>query len=194
MWKGVPSWASVIIFVTLMCLAGLMDGMQIAAFALMNVPEDELRHHSVAYTNCQLMFAGQNLQSFLIGRQIFVASLIFIVARIASISGPEEYVIFGASAGMQAFYNTGLLGSVVLTIVGSLIWRIIASSYPMAFMSNPMIYIIIRMCLLMEGTGICSSSWGLARVQKYLQAYKPDEEYLEESGTDHECTSEKELP
>lgn len=194
MWKGVPSWASVIIFVTLMCLAGLMDGMQIAAFALMNVPEDELRHHSVAYTNCQLMFAGQNLQSFLIGRQIFVASLIFIVARIASISGPEEYVIFGASAGMQAFYNTGLLGSVVLTIVGSLIWRIIASSYPMAFMSNPMIYIIIRMCLLMEGTGICSSSWGLARVQKYLQAYKPDEEYLEESGTDHECTSEKGLP
>ncbi len=178
-WEGVPTWASIIIFITLMCLAGLMEGMQIAAFSLINVPEEELRHHSVAYTNCQLMFTGQNLQSFLIGRQIFVASLIFIVARIASISGPEEYRIFGASASLQSFYNTGLLGSIVLTIIGSLVWRIIASSYPLAFMSNPIIYIIIRVCLFTEGSGICSASWGLARVHKYIVGFQPDEVYLE---------------
>jgi hypothetical protein len=183
MWKGVPSWASVIFFITLNCLTGLMDGMQIAAFALMNVPEDELRNHSVAYTNCKLMFTSQNLQSFLIGRQIFVASLMFIVARIASISGPEDYRIFGAPSFLQSFYNTGLLGSVVLTILGSLVWRIIASSYPLAFMSNPIIYVIIRICLLVEGSGICSASWGLARVHRYISGYQRDEVYLEGSGS-----------
>ncbi len=181
MWEGVPVWASIVIFFTLMCLAGLLDGMQIAAFALMNMPEEELMQHNVAYTNCQLMFSGSNLQSFLIGRQIFVASLIFIVARIASISGPDDYAIFGASASLQNFYNTGLLGSVALTIVGSLIWRIIASSCPLPFMSNPIIFVIIKMCLLLEESGICSSSWGLALVHKKFVGYQPDEVYLGKS-------------
>ena len=189
MWKGVPTWASVIIFMTLMCLAGLMDGMQIAAFALMNVPEEELRRHSVAYTNCQLMFSGQNLPSFLIGRQIFVASLMFIIARIASISGPEGYVIFGVPAGLQSFFDTGLMGSVVLTIIGSLVWRVVASSYPLAFMSNPMVYVVIRMCLLVEGSGICASSWGLARAHKFICDFKPDEFYLDSEETIHDCNS-----
>ena len=186
MWNGVPPWASVLIFITFLCLTGLMDGMQIAAFALMNVPEEELHQHAVAYTNCQLMFTGKNLQSFLIGRQIFVASLMFIVARIASISGPGDYRIFGANESLQSFYNTGLLGSVLLTIFGSLVWRIIASSYPMAFMSNPIIYVIIRMCLLVEGSGICSASWGLASIHKRIVAYQPDEVYLDSSESCHE--------
>ena len=181
MWKGVPTWASIVIFITLMCLAGLMEGMQIAAFALLNVPEEELKKHSVAHTNCQLMFAGSNLQSFLIGRQIFVASLNFIVARIASIAGPEDYSIFGASPSLQFFYNTGLLGSVVLTIIGSLIWRIIASSCPLPFMSNPIIYVIIRMCLLLEESGLFASTWGLAFLHKKFAGFQPDEVYLREA-------------
>lgn len=181
MWKGVPTWASIIIFITLMCLAGLMEGMQIAAFALLNVPEEELKKHSVAHTNCQLMFTGSNLQSFLIGRQIFVACLNFIVARIASIAGPEDYAIFGASPSLQFFYNTGLLGSVVLTIIGSLIWRIIASSCPLPFMSNPIIYVIIRMCLLLEASGLFASSWGLAFLHKKFAGFQPDEVYLREA-------------
>jgi hypothetical protein len=186
MWEGVPTWASVVIFITFLCLVGLMDGMQIAAFALMNVPDEELHQHSVAYTNCQLMFSGQNLQSFLIGRQVFVASLMFIVARIASINGPEGYVIFGVPGAVQGFFNTGLLGSVVLTIVGSLVWRIVASSYPLAFMSNPMVYIVIRMCLIVEGSGLCKASWGIAHFHKYFCDMKPDEIYLLSEDTLHE--------
>eukprot|EP00551_Chaetoceros_affinis_P005974 CAMPEP_0203666140 /NCGR_PEP_ID=MMETSP0090-20130426/3220_1 /ASSEMBLY_ACC=CAM_ASM_001088 /TAXON_ID=426623 /ORGANISM="Chaetoceros affinis, Strain CCMP159" /LENGTH=531 /DNA_ID=CAMNT_0050529927 /DNA_START=182 /DNA_END=1777 /DNA_ORIENTATION=+ len=186
MWDGVPSWASMIIFFVLMCFAGLMDGMQIAAFALLNIPEEELRHHPVAYTNCQLMFSGQNLQSFLIGRQVFVAALIFIVARIAAISGPDGYTIFGASDYIQGFYNTGLLGSIVLTNFGSLMWRIVASNVPVAFMSNPVVYVIIRVCLLFEGTGICSASWGLARIHKAIAGYKPDGFYLEKEEEEEE--------
>lgn len=179
MWEGVPSWASIIIFFVLMSLVGLMDGMQIAAFALINMPKEELERSAVANANCQLIFSGQNLLAFLIGRQIFVASLMFIVARIASLSLPEEADnIFGVSNELQKFFDTGLLGAIVLTIIGSLAWRIVASSFPLAFMSNPVIYVIIRICLFLEASGICSASWVLARLHKAIVRYQLDELYL----------------
>jgi len=179
MWDGVPAPVSVVIFFLLLGVVGLMEGMQIAAFALLNMPEEELSQHSVASANCRLMFAGQNLQEFLIGRQIFVASLMFIVARIATIDlavGADN--IFNFPDALQVFFNTGLLGAVVLAINGSLAWRIVASSFPLAFMSNPAIYVIIKICLALEGTGICSASWLLAAIHKGIVNYQQDEVYL----------------
>jgi hypothetical protein len=179
MWAGVPPAASVVIFFLLMCVVGMMEGMQIAAFALLKLPEDDLKHHALAYKNCMLMFSGQNLQAFLIGRQIFVALLMFIVARIASLDVKNGGNIFGVSNGFQNFLDTGLLGAVILTIIGSLAWRIVASSFPVAFMSNPLIYVIIRLCLLIEASGVCSASWLLARWHKLIINYQPDDVYLE---------------
>ena len=179
MWEGVPASASIVIFFVLLCVVGLMEGMQIAAFALINMSDEELQTHKVAYSNCKLIFSGQNLQSFLIGRQIFAASLMFIVARIATIAIPAgEENIFGLSNGFQSFFDTGLLGAVVLTIIGSLVWRIIASSYPLAFMSNPLSYVIIRICILLDKTGICSAAWFLALINRSVVGYQLDEVYL----------------
>ena len=182
MWDGVPAAASVIIFFLLLAFVGMMDGMQVAAFAVVNIPEGELAIHTIAHNNCQLIFSGENLQAFLIGRQICVAACMFIVTRIATITIPDgEPNIFGVSDGFQTFIDTGLLGAVVLTIIGSLAWRIVASSFPLAFMSNPLIYVIIRLCLLLEMSGLCSASWVLARYHKILAGYQPDEVYLEGS-------------
>lgn len=180
-WDGTPEWASVIVFLVFLCIVGIMEGMQIAAFALLNIPNEELNKHGVAAANCMLMFEGSNLQAFLIGRQMFVASLMFIVAKIASISVEEnESNIFGVSDGFQKFLNTGLLGALVLTIMGSLAWRIIASAYPLAFMSNPLVYVIIRTCLLLELIGICSCVWPLAKVIRMIFKYKSDGIYFEQ--------------
>jgi hypothetical protein len=178
-WEGIPPAASIVIFFVLMCVVGLMEGMQIAAFALVKLPDEQLKTYNFAYKSCQLMFSGQNFQAFLIGRQIFVATLMFIVAKIASLKmDPTHGNIYGVGDGFQNFMNTGLLGAVILTIIGSLAWRIVASSFPVAFMSNPLIYIIIRITLLIEASGICSSAWVLARWHKLLVNYQPDEVYL----------------
>jgi hypothetical protein len=40
--------------------------------------------------------------------------------------------IFGVSDGLQSFFNTGLLRAVIMTIVASLAWHIIASAFPAA--------------------------------------------------------------
>jgi len=181
MWAGVPSWVSVIVFFGLMCFVGMMEGMQIAMFAVVKMPKEELESSPVAKANCELTFAGQNFQAFLIGRQICVTCCMFVVARITSLNvAAGEATIFGVSSGLQNFFNTGLLGALITTIIGSLAWRIIASSFPLAFMANPLIYVIIRLCLILEATGICSAAWLLALLHKVVANFQVDEVYVGE--------------
>eukprot|EP00977_Amphora_coffeiformis_P003344 scaffold620_cov169-Amphora_coffeaeformis.AAC.14 len=182
MWEGVPESVSVILFFVLMSFVGLMEGMQIALFAVVNLPLEELKSHPTAFANCQLTFRDQNLQAFLIGRQICVTICMFVVARITKIDvdiGAGEDTIFGIGDHLQEFLNTGLLGAVITTIVGSLCWRIIASSFPIAFLSNPLVFLIIRLCLLLEASGVCSSAWILGRLHKLSAGYQPDIVHLE---------------
>jgi len=181
MWVGVPGAVSVIVFFVLMALVGIMEGMQIALFAVINMPDEELIDHTIAFTNCKLAFRDQNLQAFLIGRQVCVTICMFVIARISTLGvvvGEDEN-IFGVSDGLQEFFNTGLLGAVVTTIMASLMWRIVASSFPVAFLSNPLIYFIIWLCMTLESSGICSAAWILGRWNKLLMRYQPDEVYLE---------------
>jgi Silicon transporter len=182
MWDGVPPAASVVSLFILMALVGVMEGMQIALFAVVNMPEEEIAGHPTAAQNCRLISTGQNLQAFLIGRQIFVTCCMFIVARITSVNVDLDDLnsknIFGVSDAVQRFFNTGLLGAVITTIVASLIWRIIASSFPVVFLSNPLIYIIIRACILLESSGICSSAWLLAAIHKQVVGYQLDVIYI----------------
>lgn len=179
-WESVPGVVSVIVFFVLMCIAGLMEGMQIALFAVVNLPESELTQHKMAKSTCQLAFSGNNLQAFLIGRQIFVTLCTFVIARLTTLDvevGVGEN-IFGVPDGLQTFFNTGLLGAIITTVVGSLAWRIIAASFPVAFLSNPLVYLILRLCLIFEASGVCSAAWLLALINKQMVGYQPDDVYI----------------
>ncbi|KAL7551331.1 hypothetical protein ACHAWF_014523 [Thalassiosira exigua] len=181
MWEGVSPALSILIFIAILAVVGLMEGVQIAAFALLNLSQEELIKSPIAHSNCDLMFGedGANLKKFLVGRQILVASLMFIVARIATIQLDEgDENIFGVNDLTQSFLNTGLLGAVILTIFGSLAWRVAASSQPLAYMSNPVISMIVKICFGLEATGICSASWLIALAMRAILRLKPDHEYL----------------
>ena len=131
-WKSIPTGASIAIFFALMGFVGLMERMQISLFATMNLPEEDLAKHPAATKTCKLAFSGINLQALLIGRQILVTLCMFVVAKLSSLDvaiGTGEN-IFGVSDSVQAFFNTGLLGAIITTIVASLAWRIVASSFP----------------------------------------------------------------
>lgn len=65
MYKGVPNPVTVVLFFVLLCVIGMMEGMQIALFAVVNLPEEELKNHHVARANCDLTFTGSNFQAFL---------------------------------------------------------------------------------------------------------------------------------
>eukprot|EP00980_Cylindrotheca_fusiformis_P004970 scaffold1054_cov124-Cylindrotheca_fusiformis.AAC.10 len=181
MWKGFPPTASVVLFLLLMAIAGMMEGMQIALLAVVKFPEEELSKFSIAKKSCDLAFQGSNLQAFLIGRQTLVTACMFIVARIIApdVEPGEGENIYGVSDQVQeVLFNSNLLGTLITTVASSLIWRVVASSAPLQFLSNPLIYIILRLCLIINASGLCSAAWILARIQKWMLRFQSDDEYL----------------
>mmetsp|Transcript_6872 Transcript_6872/g.12946 ORF Transcript_6872/g.12946 Transcript_6872/m.12946 type:complete len:510 (-) Transcript_6872:196-1725(-) len=181
MWDGVPSWAAVIVFFFLMSVVGMLEGMQIAFFAVAKLPPSERGSSVFALKTCELLFRGEgnNLPGFMIGRQLCVVSCMFFVARVTSVSISEgETNIFNVPNGLQELFNTGLLGALITTICGSISWQLVASAFPIAFLSNPLTYILLRLCLLLESTGLCGAAWLIAAVHKKFSGFQRDEVYI----------------
>lgn len=177
MWSNVPAWASLIIFVVLIVIVGIMEGLQIALMAVVHISEDELKQHPRAYRNYDFIFSGKHLQAFLVGRQICQTIIMFVIARITTLD-PEAENIFGVPDGLQQFFVTGVLGALMSTIVASLSWRVVASSFPVAFLSNPLSRPIIHLCLLFEYTGVCNVAWPMAKLYRKIFGLKEDEDYI----------------
>merc|ERR1712151_529671 len=64
------------------------------------------------------------------------------------------------------------------TIVASIAWQLVASAFPVAFLSTPITYILLRICLFLEATGICTGAWVLASIHRKLSGFQRDEVYV----------------
>jgi len=182
MWEGVPPWLTVVLFFVFMAIVGMLEGMQIAFFAVARMTEEERSRSTWAKKTCELLFRGEgrNLPGFMIGRQMCVTLCFFIIARVTTVKlKPGDENVFGVSDGAQAFFETGLLGALITTIVASIVWQLVASAFPMAFLSTPLTYILLVFSLGLEWTGLCQGSWVIARVQrKFFTHFKRDEVYI----------------
>ena len=107
MWECVPPVVSVIVPFTLIGITGIMEGLQIAFFAVAHLPAQEIERHTSAKYNCDLIFkeSSANLQAFLVGRQIFQTVVMFVIARIITVELKDETNenLFGVGDGLQAF-------------------------------------------------------------------------------------------
>jgi hypothetical protein len=180
MWEGVPPIVALLIFLFLMCIVGMLEAMQIAFFAVAKLQSSERGSSFFALKTCDLLFTGEgnNLPGFMIGRQLCVVSCMFFVARVTSVDMKGGENLFGVPDGIQSFFNTGLLGALMLTIIGSISWQLVASAFPIAFLSNPITYILLRWCLFLESTGICQGAWVLAAIHKKVAGFQRDEVYI----------------
>jgi len=181
MWEGVPSWLTVILFFAFMAVVGMLEGMQIAFFAIANMTEEERAKSVWAKKTCNVLFEGdgRNLAGFMIGRQMCVTLCFFIIARVTTVKlNPGDANIFGVSDGTQAFFETGLLGALITTIVASIAWQLVASAFPMAFLSTPVTYGLLRFCLALEWTGLCQGSWVVARAHRKIVKFQRDAVYI----------------
>jgi hypothetical protein len=180
-WDGVPYIVSLILFFIFMSIVGLLEGMQIAFFAVTKLTKDEQGKAKFAMMTCDLLFKGwgKNLAGFMVGRQVCVTLCFFVIARVTTLNvKPGDPTIFGVSKGAQEFFNTGLLGALVVTIIGSITWQLAASAFPLAFLSNPMVYIFLRWCLFLDWIGICNGAWVLASIHKRIAGFQFDEFYI----------------
>ena len=122
---------------------------------------------------------GNNFPGFMIGRQLTVVSCMFFVARVTSVKMDEGAGnLFGVKDGIQALFDSGLLGALFFTIVGSISWQLVAAAFPIAFMSNPVTYILLRIALAIEFTGVCNGAWVLAAIDVKVRGFQRDEAYL----------------
>jgi len=181
-WEGLPETVSLVLFFVLMCCVGLLEGMQIAFFAVSKLPKSERGSSTIALKTCDCLFrnGGKNLPGFMCGRQMTVTLCFFIIARVTTINidiGNEEN-IFGVSDPIQKMFNLGFMGALVTTILGSITWQLVAGAFPIAFLSNPVVYIFLQLALFLEATGICSAAWFLAVVQRKALGFQFDEVYI----------------
>jgi hypothetical protein len=181
MWDSVPAGASVAIFFTLLFVIGNLEGSQIAYFAVSKLLKSERGESFFAKKTCEILFKNDNhnLAAFMIGRQLCVVSCMFVIARITAVRMEDgDDNIFGVSDGTQSLFNTGLLGALIVAIVGSVSWRLLASAFPMAFLNNPITYVLLRLCLFLELTGLLHGAWVLAAIHKKIAGFQRDEVYI----------------
>merc|ERR1711990_469759 len=93
----------------------------------------------------------------------------FMLSNIASVQADlvdddgNDRTVFGVSEGFSAgLLETGLLGALVLTILGSLSGQVMASAFPLGFCGFPGMWIVLYACLLVEFIGITHIAWPLA--------------------------------
>jgi hypothetical protein len=135
----------------------------------------------MALKTCECLFknGGKNLPGFMVGRQMTVTLCFFVIARVTTINvGEGEENIFGVNNTLQNFFNTGFLGAIITTILGSISWQLVAGAFPIAFLSNPIVYIFLQLALFLEATGICAAAWFLAMIQKKVMGFQYDEVYV----------------
>ena len=182
MWDVIPNWAAVIIFFVLLSLVGLLEAMQIAFFAVSKFKKEDRGDHPMARRTCNLLFKGEgrNLPGFMVGRQVTVTLIFFVAARVTTlnIKVGEDDNIFGVSDGVQEFFNLGFLGAIITTILASISWQLVASAFPIAFLSNPFVYFMLNVVLAIEATGICAASWFFGTIHKKIAGFQLDEVYV----------------
>jgi hypothetical protein len=196
----IPVPVSFISLLILLLIGGFMEALQISIFAVKHLPKEAIDSNPTAKRNCNYILGNNNndndneddnsnsnsrLQSFLVGRQIAQTVIMFMIARIITVEmknttpGSDNTTLFGVSTQIQTiFFDSGLLNALVSTIFASLSWRVTANFFPMLYLGSPLSIWIIRLCLLVEGTGICDAAWTLAKIPAYFFVKKTDKEYL----------------
>jgi len=86
--------------------------------------------------------------------------------------------IFGVPDWLQKIFDTGLLGAIIVAVVASVSWRLVASAFPLMFFKNPIPYFFLRLCLLLEMSGLLHGAWVIANIIIKISGVQRDEVYI----------------
>eukprot|EP00299_Pterocystis_sp_00344_P016125 c8079_g1_i1.p1 GENE.c8079_g1_i1~~c8079_g1_i1.p1 ORF type:complete len:475 (-),score=104.87 c8079_g1_i1:90-1514(-) len=182
-WKGVPPAAVLLIILLLIVIAGLMEGMQIALFAVLTIDRSTLQNnHPNAFRICQVVFREENLKAFLVGRQICVTTCVFLIAQLTTTDPAlTDSSPLGLGNAFQKFVCSGILSAIFTTILASLAWRVVASANPILFLSLPFLRPFVWVCLGLDAIGLLSFSLVFARFVKWIFRMHPDTDHYSQS-------------
>ena len=94
-------------------------------------------------------FVGDNVERFLMGRQVCVVFLVFFAAKLTTIYVEEgEDFLFPTPWWFKAiFLESGILGCIVLVIIAQLMPQIVAAKFPVREPSTPFTFHALRLSI-----------------------------------------------
>jgi len=154
-WPGqVPFAAVIVILFALLWILGILEGFQVAVVELSKRPVQDIKRFPRAHRVQLLVCKGQNLEKFVLGRQLLVLVTVFFLANATTIVNENTFPI----GFQESLLSTGLLGTIVVATLGQLIPQILAAQFPNHFANFPLMELVFRICLIVEGTGIIHAS------------------------------------
>lgn len=160
-WESIEGPGALVLSFVFLFIIGCCEGFQIAAVSLAKLPSSQLEEeYPVAHKVIKRLFAGINLQRFLVGRQVLCALMMIILAKVTSFKNGQFWGF--DQWAMDGFLETGILGAIFVVNVGQLSFRMLASCYPVLFINNYLMYGLLEMALAVEATGLFNSCWVLA--------------------------------
>ena len=182
LWTSIPKGVGFGLLVVLLGVVGTLEATQLAVFTVSKLPKSQRGSHPLAMKTCDLLFRekGKNLPAFMIGRQMCVTLCFFLIARatMMDVKTGQGQNLYGVSDSVQTLFNLGSLGTIFTTILGSIVWQLVAGAFPLQFLSNPFVYVMVRFCLILEATGIGAASSFLGLIHKKIAGFQHDEVYI----------------
>jgi len=169
-WEKLPVWAAVLIALLFLFIMACAEGLQVSALALAKTKTSTFKKRApLAYRTTQILYAGRNMQAFMVGRQFFVAMMMVLLAKVTSYAGEggeldgESNNDWGFGKGFnEGLLQTGFLGALFVCNVAQLASQVTASIFPVALINNRILNFLLQLMLLTEASGIVNSCWPIA--------------------------------
>lgn len=163
----VPGWAALLIFLLDLFLLALVEGLMVALVEMKREDPSVYQHtHPRAFTLGQSATSRDNMERFLMGRQVIVIYLVFISAKLSTIifDSPTFLYIPVPLIIRQVFFETGFLGCFVVAILSQLLPEVVAVKFPIEFLDFVLMKPIYWTCVALERSGLVHVCWLLARL------------------------------
>ena len=118
-------------------------------------PQTYRHSHPRAYKLGQAAQKSDNVEKFLMGRQMFVVFIVFFSAKLTTIHSDsyEDFLFPIPDWFRTVFLETGILACVLVVILAQLMPQIVAAHYPVAFLEFSIMKYGYYACIFLEWTG-----------------------------------------
>jgi len=176
-WHSIPGWAALLLFFALLFWLGLMEGLQVALVELKRQNPETYRYsHPHAFKLGQVAAKSDNVEKFLMGRQMFVVFIVFFSAKLTTIHSEtgDDFLFPIPDWFRSVFLETGLLG-ILVVVLAQLMPQIVAAHFPVAFLEFTLCKYGYYACIFLEWTGTVHITWVISACLAWMLGLKEDD-------------------
>lgn len=182
-WSNVPGPVAFGLFLFDLILLGIVEGLQISLVELKRQHPDSYKNsHKRAYYLGQVSGKKDNVERFLMGRQVFVVFLVFFIAKLTTIEldNLQTDFFFPVPEWLYvSLFQTGFLTCVLVVIVAQLMPQIVAAKFPVHFLNIRLMYVAYYMCTFVEATGLTHACWVLSHLMSKIAGMTNEDKMLQ---------------